>query len=252
MRATSGIWISATPTTRTARLEPSPSPAPGGRSAGSESRTSAERIRIGSSSPRVSGGQTDGEAASVGEQHRQPGERDHAPPSPEDRESTSRPRKSVPSSASGSAPRTGSRSAVRASAGRRTARTARRAPRRRAQPRPPRPSRSARTEAPQPRPTAASARARRRQVGDDVHGDVDRRDHDRDRLHRAHVADRDRVDELLPDTRVVEQVLDDDDPADQVLDVLREDLHRRRERVAKRVPPDDGRSDRPLSRAIST
>ena len=88
-------------------------------------------------------------------------------------------------------------------------------------------------------PTALRHECDDDEVGDDVHGDVDRRDHDRDRLHRPHVADRDRVDELLPDARVVEEVLDDDDPADQVLDVLREDLHRRRERVAKLVPQDD-------------
>ena len=62
------------------------------------------------------------------------------------------------------------------------------------------------------------------QVGDDVDDDVERRDQDRDRLHLAHVADRDRVDELLAEPGVGEEVLDDDDAADQVLEVLREDL----------------------------
>ena len=57
---------------------------------------------------------------------------------------------------------------------------------------------------------------------------------------------RDRVHELLADARVGEEVLDDDDAADQVLDVLREDLDARRERVAQRVAPDDA----PLAEAV--
>ena len=76
---------------------------------------------------------------------------------------------------------------------------------------------------------------------------------DRDRLHRPHVADGDGVDELLAEARVVEEVLDDDDPADEVLDVLGEDLHARRQRVAQRVPADHGAPPGPRqSRAICT
>ena len=77
------------------------------------------------------------------------------------------------------------------------------------------------------------------QIGDDVDRDVEGRDQDRDRLHFADIADRDGVDELLPEPGVGEQVLDHDDPADEVLEVLREHLDRRREGVAQRVAHDD-------------
>ena len=91
------------------------------------------------------------------------------------------------------------------------------------------------------------------QVGDDVDDDVERGDEDRDRLHLAHVADRDGVDELLAEPGVGEQVLDDDDAADQVLDVLREHLHATaRARCAARSAQTTSRSRKPLSRAIWT
>ena len=45
-------------------------------------------------------------------------------------------------------------------------------------------------------PTATSAQRDDHEVGHDVHGDVDRRDNDRDGLHRPHVADRDGIDQL--------------------------------------------------------
>ena len=44
---------------------------------------------------------------------------------------------------------------------------------------------------------------------------------------------------LLADPRVGEQVLDDDDAADQILDVLSEHLHARPERIRHRVARDD-------------
>ena len=61
------------------------------------------------------------------------------------------------------------------------------------------------------------------------------------------------VDQLLADPGVGEEVLDDDDPADQVLDVLREYLHARaRARFASRSANWTVRSRKPLRRAIWT
>ena len=65
--------------------------------------------------------------------------------------------------------------------------------------------------------------------------DVDDGDQHRDRLHERDVAVLDGDHELRADARVGEHVLDDDDAADQPLQVLGEHLHARRERVAQRV-----------------
>ena len=64
-------------------------------------------------------------------------------------------------------------------------------------------------------------------------------DEDRNRLHLAHVANRNCVHKLLAYARIGEQVFHDDDPADQVLDVLAEDLDGWSKSVAQRVAPHD-------------
>ncbi len=84
------------------------------------------------------------------------------------------------------------------------------------------------------------------QVGEQVESDDRDGDQERDRLHRAHVADRDRVDELFPEPRVGEEIFDDDHAAEEVLQVLREDLHRRSERVPQCMTPHDP----PLGEAV--
>ena len=175
----------------------------------------------------------------------EPGEREHAAPAPEHaREDVAAEEVGAERRVARSDPRTESRSARRARPARRTARTARCRARATSSTKPT-DRRVAERRNRMRRASLVTARPQLRdeqhdeQVGDDVDDDVDRGEQDRDRLHLAHVADRDRVDELLADARVGEEVLDDDDPADQVLDVLREDLDARaRARCA-------GRSARP-------
>ena len=202
MRATSGSWISATPTTRTVRLEPKPVTSTNKkRSAGSDSRTSAERISTGSSSPREypAASPTTRPPAYASSTERPASAITLRPPQ-RMRESTSRPRKSVPSSASALGPSygipIGRAGACGATNGpnRATSRTSTST----AAPTAPAPLRAKRSDSGTSRPQLRHE-GDDDEVGDDVHGDVHRGDHDRDRLHGPHVADGDRVDELLPD-----------------------------------------------------
>ena len=58
-------------------------------------------------------------------------------------------------------------------------------------------------------------------------------------LHLDHIAARDRVDQIRADARVGKDALDNDDAADEVLKVLSDDLNARRQRVAKRIAPEN-------------
>ena len=91
----------------------------------------------------------------------------------------------------------------------------------------------------------------RRDVGEQVQHDVQRRDQERDRLHRRHVARADRVDEQEPDARVVEDRLDDDDAAGEVREVQGGDLERGSEGVRDGVAPEDAPLGEPLEPAPS-
>ena len=86
----------------------------------------------------------------------------------------------------------------------------------------------------------------RRDVGEEVQHDVQRRDEERDRLDGRHVTRADRLHEEEPDARVVEHRLDHHDASGQVGEVERRHLERRRECVRHRVAPEDTPLGEPL------
>ena len=210
MRAIEGIWTTATPSTSAPLLVPAP--------VTSTSRKSSGGNASSTSTPRISSGVERACAVAGDEPDRAADQRRRAASRAPASASTLRPPQSTRESTS-RAEEVGAERAPCAAAARTGCRSAR-VGRVRREERPEQRDQRGRTRAgsaaDRPRGRACAAKRqlrspRRRpqlrdeqhdeQVGDDVDDDVDGRDQDRDRLHRAHVADRDRVDELLAEAR---------------------------------------------------